>query len=582
MEQVESATPRGRGLVVLGIAVAIGVAIALAWRARTPRPPSALSIAVLPLENRSASLADAYLAAGIQDELTNLLARAGPLRVTSRNSTERYATARPDAARIGRELGVDYLLSGGVERAGEALRVDVRLLDGETGASIWGSRFERRASDVFPVESEVAQAVAEALQGRRLTAAERSAVLRPPTTNAAAYHAYLRARSFSERTVRNEADILAMIAAYEEAVRLDPGFESAWAQLSRRQSSFFSLGFDRTDARREAARLALEHAEYLAPNAVDAQAARAYYLFVVQEDLEGAERAVLALEARYPDSPDIATGLSQITRELGDLGRSAEYARRAVQLDPLNPFRQAQLCQDYLTSRETVLALHTCDRARELLPGDAAVFALSAAVRQTRGDLPTARALLRHVTAEPGDWRTLRVVTRQFLLDRHPRDAVALLESSLATPGVFGTRLGVVRRWLADAQRQAGDAGAHASYAAARGELEAELARQPENPLLLGELAIVRARLGDRDAAVALAGRCTELARASRRTGYIGDCGLARIQVALATNAADELPGLIEEALEQRGSLPPLTVALLRRDPDYDAHRALVRRLTPD
>lgn len=582
MEPVGSMTPRGRGLWVLGIALAVGVVMALAWSARTSRPAAAPSIAVLPFENRSAAAADAYLAPGIQDELTTLLARVGPLRVTSRNSTERYAGAPLASRRVGRELGVDYLLTGAVQRAGDALRIDVALLDAAADRRVWESRFERGARDVFAVESEVAQAVAEALQGRRLTAAERSAVLNPPTADAGAYDAYLRARSASERNARNEADILAIIAAYEEAVRLDPRFESAWAQLSRRQSSFYSLGFDRTPARRDAARAALENAERLAPAAVDAQAARAYYLFVVEEDLEGAERAVLALEKRFPTSPDIATGLSQIARELGQIDRSTEYARRAIGLDPLNPFRRFQLCQDYLTSREFVLAVQTCDAARDLLPGDTGIRALSATIRQARGDLVPARALLRGLEPAPGDWRTLRVVSRQLVLEREPAAAAALLRRYLAAPEAFGTRRGVVRRWLADAERQAGDAAARASYEAARAELAAELERQPGNPLFLGELAIVRARLGDRAPALELAQRCAQLAHASRRTGYIGDCGLARIQVALATHADAELPTLLEEALGQRGSLPPLTVALLRADPDFDAHRALVRTLTPD
>jgi TolB-like protein len=569
--------------VALGIAGAVGVATGLAWWARMPRPAEDPAVAVLPFENLSPAPADAYLAPGIQDELTSLIGRVGAMRVTSRNSTERYAGATTPAPQIGRELGVGYLLEGRVRRAGETLHVDVTLLDAAGGEHLWESRFERRAADVFAVESEVAQAVAEALHGRRLTAAERSAVHDPPTANPAAYDAYLHARAFSERTTRNEADIRAMIAAYETAVRLDPAFESAWAQLSRRQSSFFSLGFDRSDARHDAARRALETAERLAPDAVDAQAARAYYLFVVEEDLEGAERAVRELEKRYPSSPDIATGLAQITRELGQLDRSADYARRAILLDPLNPYRQFQLCQDYLTSREIVLAVQTCDGARELLPGDVSIRVPKATIHHARGELAPARELLRGLTPEPGDWRALRVMSRQSILERDPGAAVTLLAKHLETPDALGTRRGVVRRWLADAQRLAGDPGAaRASYATAGTEIEAELARQPANPLFVGELAIVLARLGDAAAANGLAQRCVQLALASRRTAYVGDCGLARVQVALAANAAGELPKLLGEALQQRGALPPLTVSLIRLDPEFDAQRAVVRYLTPD
>jgi len=582
MEQDGSAT-RNRSLVALGIAIAVVVAMVLAWRARTPRPAANPAIAVLPLENRSADPAFAYLAPGLQDELINLLSRVGSLRVTSRNSTQRYADAARGAPLIGRQLGVDYLLDGSVQRAGDRLRVDVTLRDAAADHVVWEQKFERPAADVFAIESELVQAAAEALQARRLTPAERTAVLQPPTPVPAAYDAYLRAHAHTERTARNELDILETIAAYQDAVRLDPKFTAAWAQLSRRQSSFYSMGYDRTEARATAARDALENAERLAPDSVDAKAARAYYVFVVQEDLEGAERAVRALEARYPSSPDIATGLAQITRELGQLDRSASYARRAIMLDPLNPYRQFQLCQDYLTSREIVLAVQTCDSARELLPEDVGILALKATIHQARGELAPARALIKPLAPDPGDWRTLRVVSRQFELDRNPQGASAYLEKFLAAPQQLGTRRGVVRRWLADAQRHAGDTEtARATYDASRTELETELARQPSNPLFLGELAIVRARLGDRDAANDLAQRCTMVARATRRTGYIGDCGLARIQVALAANDSASLPGLLEEALSQRGSLPPLTVNLIRLDPDFDDQRAVVRFLTPD
>ena len=582
MEHDGSVTPRGRGLLILGSVLAVGAVVALAWWARAPRRPGGISIAVLPLENRSPAPENAWLAAGIQDELINLLGRVGPLRVTSRTAVQRYAgtAATP---RIGRELGVSYLLSGGVKRDGDVLRIEVALLDADDDRRVWESRFERHAADVFAVESEVAQSVAEALQGGRLSPGERNALLDPPTPNPAAYQAYLHARSFLERTVRTEGEIRDVIAAYEDAVRLDPKFAAAWAQLSRRQSSFYSLGYDRSDARRDAALQAVETAERLAPELIDTKTARAYYLFVVKQDLEGAERAVHALEARNPSSPDIATGLAQITRELGRLDRSAEYARRAIQLDPLNPYRQYQLCQDYLTSREFVLAAQTCDGAHDLLPGDIGILTLQAAIRQARGELAASRALLRGLAAEPGDTRALRILSRQLELDRDPRGASALLGKALASPDALATRIGIVRRWLADAQRLAGDAdAAHASYEAARVELEAELARQPANPLFLGELATVLARLGNRDAANEWARRCARFAQDSRRSGYIGDCGLARIQVALAAEDSAGLPALLEEALKQRGSLPPLTVNLIRVDPDFDAHRALIRTLTPD
>jgi hypothetical protein len=189
--------------------------------------------------------------------------------------------------------------------------------------------------------------------------------------------------------------------------------------------------------------------------------------------------------------------------------------------------------------------------------------------------LEQSRALLRSLTPAAGDWRTLRVMSRQFLLDRDPRSAVALLEKYLANAEALGTRRGMVRRWLGDALRLAGDApAALATYATAGMELENELARQPENSILIAELAIVQARRGAQDAAEKLAKTCTALAARTRRDAFVAECVLAKVQVALAGNATAEEIALLKEALSLRGEFPPLTPALLRLDPEFDGQRA--------
>jgi TolB-like protein/DNA-binding winged helix-turn-helix (wHTH) protein len=458
--------PLAVGLVLL---VAVG---ALAWWSRAPAPNAIpkidRSIAVLPFENRSTARENEYLALGIQDEILTLLTRVGDLRVISRNSTQRYAGSAAGAPQIGRELGVAYLLAGSVQREGDRVRVNVTLLDAAGDQHLWAATYDRGADEVFAVESEVAQGVAQALQAR-LTAEEHAVITQPPSANPAAYNAYLRARAFAERTTRTEAEIRAAISAFEEAVRLDPDFAIAWAQLSRRHANFFSLGYDRTAARSNAARQALETTERLRPDLVETQAARGYYLYVVEGDLEGSEKVFRALESRNPGSADAASGLAQIARERGQMDRSNDYARRVLALDPLNPYRHSVVCQDYAMSREIDLALQTCDRALTLLPGDAGILALEANIYQSRGELEKSRDALRSLTPAAGDWRTLRVMSRQFLLDRKPREAVALLEKNLANAEVLATRRGMVRRWLGDALRLAGDAAAaRATYVNAR------------------------------------------------------------------------------------------------------------------
>jgi TolB-like protein/DNA-binding winged helix-turn-helix (wHTH) protein len=571
--------PKRRAHLWLVLAIAALLMGIILWWVRKPDAITDRSIAVLPFENRSEARENEYLALGVQDEIITLLTRVGDLRVISRNSTQRYAGSAATAREIGRELGVSYLLGGSVQRAGDRVRVNVTLIDAAGDRHLWASTYERGAEDVFAVESEVAQGVVQALRAR-ITTEEQLVITRPPSAIPAAYNAYLRARAFAERTTRTEAEIHAAIAAFEEAVRLDPDFAIAWAQLSRRHANLFSLGYDRSDSRRTAARQALERAERLRPDLVEIQAARGYFLYVVDGDLEGAQSAFRTLQSLNPRSADGVAGLAQVARELGLMDRSNDYSRRILLLDPLNPYRHSVVCQDYAMARELDLAVQTCDRALALLPGDVGILAIEANVYQARGMLEQSRGLLRSLSPAAGDWRSLRVMSRQFLLDREPRSAVSLLEKYLANADALGTRRGMVRRWLADAQRLAGDAVAsRVTYSTASAELQNELARQPGNSLLVAELSIVRARLGDHDAAIKLTETCDTLAALTRRESFVAECLLAKIQVALVSESP-ELRKLLERAMKLRGEFPPLTSELLRLDPEFDGLSSLTGATT--
>jgi TolB-like protein/DNA-binding winged helix-turn-helix (wHTH) protein/Tfp pilus assembly protein PilF len=559
--------------IALGLLLVGGIVAAIwSWR-RAESPAIDRSIAVLPFESHSEASDNAYLALGIQDEVLTLLTRVADLRVVPRTSTLRYAHGDVPGPQIGRELGVSYLLQGNVQRAGDTIRVRVTLVDAAADRNLWAQSYERSAADIFAIESEVAQSVAAALQAR-LTGEERRLLARPPTESAEAYDAYLRARASAERISRTESEIQAAISAYEEAVRADPGFAIAWAQLSRRHANLYSLAYDRSPARREAAARALDEASRLAPDLWETQSARAYFMFVVAGDLDGAERLYRDLERRAPQRGEAAGGLFLVTRELGQFDLSLEYARRALQLDPLNPYVQAMVCQSYATGRELDLAMQTCERALTLLPGDPGTRALLATIYQARGELDRARHQLQGLTPAPDDWRSLRVMSRQLMLDRKPADAAGLLERALEHANELGMRRGFVRRWLADAQRLAADpAAARASYAGALADLESEIARQPDNPAIMAETAVVHARLGSRQAGERLLQRCMEPAGTPRRESSIADCRLAGMQVALAAGDAAEAVRQLREALTMRGAFPPLTRALLRLDPEFDPLR---------
>lgn len=567
-EAVAGKKPPWRLAAILAGAVVLAVVL---WRAIAPEITDR-SVAVMQLQNRSDAPEDAYLAIGIQDEVLTLLTRIGDLHVIPRASTERFAARQFTAPEIGDALGVAYVLQGNVQRAGERIRVSVALVDAARDRQVWASSYDRNAGEIFAIESEIAQDVAAAMQAR-LSVEERDSISQPPTAVPAAYVSYLKARAFAQRTTRTETEIHEAIAAYEKAVQLDPEFALAWAQLSRRHANLYSLGYDRSAERRDAAQLALGRALALGPNRLETKAARGYFLFVVDADLEGAERLYRELEASHPTSADATAGLAQILRELRQQERSDDYAHRTLALDPLNPYRHAIICQDFLTARELEVAAKTCARARELLPGDVGILVLEATIQQARGELGKSRELLSALAPEAGDWRSLRAFSRQKLLDRDPGAAVELLAFELdrqGGPGALGTRRGVVRRWLGDAARLADDSlAASDAYQLARGDLEAELGRQPGNPLLMAELAMVQARLGNRDAAMEMSRQCAAAAARVRRDWYAAECALANIQIELATGTPAEAVARIKDALALRGQLPPLTRELLRVDPEF-------------
>ncbi len=553
-------------------ALLVAAAGLIAWW-RAPSRPVDLSIAVMPLENHGEVRDTEYLALGIQDEILTLLTRVPDLRVVPRTSTLRYAQRDASVPQIGRALGVSYLLDGSVQRSGDRVRVHVTLIDAAADRHVWAQTCERPAADVFAIESEVAQSVAAALRVS-LTAEQRRVIARPPTASPEAYDAYLRARASAERTTRTEAEIRSAIAYYEEAVRLDPGFAQAWAQLSRRHANFFSLAYDRSDARRAAAQRALDEASRLAPGSSRRRPRAVTYCWSCREISTAPSASSGRWRRVRRRAPMRPPAFAQILTERGELERSADYSRRVLALDALNPYRHSLICQGYATMRQLALALRTCERALELLPGDVGIVAIEASIFQAMGELERSRALLQTITPLPGDWRTLRVLSRQKLFDRAPADAVSLLELALQDVEALGTRRGVVRRWLADAYRLAGNASAaRAAYTRAASEIEAELERQPLNPVLLAELATVRGRLGFYEGRVAPRAPVSRsrLEPTPRRLSY----GLRRGAIPAELTAGDPARAVLalKDALQARGVLPPFTPALLEHDPEYDSLR---------
>src|SRR5436305_2621761 len=223
----------------LGILALLAMVAAISFLlVRYKKPPSApgsavpeKSIAVLPFENRSEDKANAYFAEGIQDEILTRLSKIADLKVISRTSTQHYKSAPDNLPEIAKQLGVAHILEGSVQRSGDAVRVNVQLIKAATDSHLWADTLDRKLTDIFSVESEVAKAIADQLRAK-LTGQEEQVITAKPTDNPEAYDAYLRGLAYTLKTQNTPANALGAQKYLREAMRLDPKFALGWSLLS--------------------------------------------------------------------------------------------------------------------------------------------------------------------------------------------------------------------------------------------------------------------------------------------------------------------------------------------------------------
>ena len=292
-----------RKFVPAAIALVLLLIIGVGWwwtaqPSRHPASPAApstgavaeKSIAVLPFENLSSDKENAYFADGIQDEILTRLAKIADLKVISRTSTQQYQSKPGNLSEIAKQLGVAHIVEGSVQKAGNAVHINVQLIKAATDAHLWGESYDRELQNIFAVEGEVAKAIAEQLRAK-LTGQEEQVIAAKPTDNPEAYDAYLRGLAYFLKTINNAANSLGAQKHLKEAVRLDPKFALAWAQLSYTDAVGYSiLSLQPTIALREEVRQAAETALTLQPNLGEAVHAKGYYHYACLKDYDTAVR----------------------------------------------------------------------------------------------------------------------------------------------------------------------------------------------------------------------------------------------------------------------------------------------------
>src|SRR5262249_24849495 len=412
------------------------------------------SIAVLPFENFSDDKSNAYFAEGIQDEILTRLSKVAALKVISRTSTQKYKSAPDNLREVGQQLGVANLLEGSVQKAGNAVHINVQLIKAATDEHLWAESYDRELQNIFGVEGEVAGAIADQLNAK-LSGIEKRDLGARPTKNPDAYDAYLRGLAFASGVEDFRTALAKSVQAFETAVQLDPEFALAWAHLPRQYGLMFINNIDVTPQRRDLARKALDMAMKFGPDLIETQLAGGFYKYFFERDFEGAKVQFEAIRRQYPNNAVAAEYLGGMARRLGQWEKSAEFYAQAMELDPQNIFLLVDAAITDLARRDVAAAQKHLGRARDLSPENSTIISFLAISFQLTGDLAQAQAVLDTVHPKPGDSTYVGTATTNAILSPKYHSAIPLLKAQLEHPEALGSAVGSFENSLGDVERHA-------------------------------------------------------------------------------------------------------------------------------
>ncbi len=396
-------------------------------------PITEKSVAVLPFENLSDEKSNAYFAEGIQDEILTRLAKIGALKVISRTSTQHYASNPGNLPEIARQLGVANILEGSVQKAGDAVHINVQLIRAATDDHLWAEVYNRKLDDIFGVEGEVAGAIAEALNAK-LSGAEQAAVAKRPTENLAAYEAYLRARALQTKGY-DFATTRKVAAAYAEAVRLDPQFALAWAERVRTEGYMYFNNVDTDTITAESLKVATDTALRLQPKLTEALLAKGTYLYRVQRDFAGAQKAFEEALKESPNDRDALQILGLVERRQGHWDQALAHLRQALLLDPLNAGLLTTVGGETLLNMRRFKEAHDAlDRALAIAPNDGLALSYKVSAFQAEGKLEEAARILEKVPSDGIDPGLASYRAYQRLLERRFPVAISEITPLLSQP----------------------------------------------------------------------------------------------------------------------------------------------------
>ena len=366
-----SGTPRTRVALAAAVILVLGVSALFVFRslrtqnlASNPAAPEK-SIAAFPFENRSEDKANAYFAEGIQDEIMTRLSKIADLKVISRISTQRYKSAPENLPEVAKQLGVAHILEGSVQKSGDTVRVNVKLIKAANDSHLWAETFDRKLTDIFAVETDIAETIADSLKAK-LTHSERQAIAVRPTANPEAYELYLKGRFLWNK--RTASDLRKAIDYFNHAIAEDPNYALAHAGLADCYdllSEYSDLSPEKCYPKAKAAATkALELNETLG----EAHTSLAYSLLNYDWDFRGAEKEYKRAIELNPNYATAHQWYAECLMTLGRHGQAIAEIKRAQQLDPLSLIINQGVGGKYLYARRYDEAMAQFQRTLELYP----------------------------------------------------------------------------------------------------------------------------------------------------------------------------------------------------------------------
>jgi TolB-like protein/Tfp pilus assembly protein PilF len=568
-------THRRRNVIML---VATGVVVsAIAGFFLLPRASARKidkSIAVLPFENLSDDKENAYFADGIQDDVLTNLSKIGDLKVISRTSVMPYRGKTSNVREIGKALGVATILEGSVRRIGNRVRVNVQLINAENDEHIWAEDYDRDLTDVFAIQTDLAQKIVGELQAK-LSPAEQARIERKPTENGEAYLAFVQAHNL-HNALEDIGKLKQSEQLYARAIELDPKFALALARYSQLESWIFHT-FDPTRERRQKARAFAEQALQLQPDLPEAHLAMGFSLYYGDNDFEAAQKEFEIARHGLPNESEVYLALGAIQRRLGKWAESTGNLEKAASLNPKDSWPLQNLAFNYQMLRDFDAANKTIDRGLQINPTGFGLWEIKSKLAIfEKGDFSVAEKAFDAMKSMPlNNEEKLRIAGGRadvFLLERKYkeglREAESLSDDLLAPiPPALCAKyylIGFARKALQD------ETGARAAFLKAKDLLEAQLKQTPDAADMHIQLAKVLAYLGEKDAALAEAQRATELLPESKDAFGGPDIteGAAEVYSIVGENgrAIETLNGL----LSRPGAV---TVPLLKLSPAWDPLR---------